>query len=196
MTPKDDPPRRAPALLTLRTLVREHAVDYGEFELSSGGTTSVYVDVRQVSLTGRGADLIGRLFWERILERQPGAGAVGGMTLGADPLVTATTLAARRDDSELAGIIVRKSGKEHGTGRRVEAPDSIPAGAPVVAVDDTTTTGQSTLDAVERIRAAGFEVERALSVVDRESGATDLLAEAGVELEPLLRLSDLTRREG
>lgn len=185
-------PDSDPSLEALRTLVREHAVEYGEFELSSGGTTSVYVDIRQVSLTGRGAQLIGRLFWKRILDREPGAGAVGGMTLGADPLVTATTLAARRRDSNLCGIIVRKADKEHGTGRRIEAPDAIPEGAPVVAVDDTTTTGSSTLEAVEQMRQAGFRVEHALSVVDREAGASDRLADAGVELEPLLQLSDLT----
>lgn len=181
-----------PSLRALRTLVREHAVEYGEFELSSGGTTSVYVDIRQVSLTGQGAELIGRLFWKRILDLEPGAGAVGGMTLGADPLVTATTLAARQRDSDLCGIIVRKAGKGHGTGRRVEAPDAIPDGAPVVAVDDTTTTGTSTLEAVEQMRGAGFEVDHALSVVDRESGATERLADAGVALHSLITLSELT----
>jgi orotate phosphoribosyltransferase len=184
-----------PSLEALRTLVREHAVEFGEFELSSGGTTSVYVDIRQVSLTGRGAEWIGHAFWQRMLDLEPGAGAVGGMSLGADPLVTATTFAARERDSDLCGIIVRKAGKEHGTGRRVEAPEAIPNGAPVVAVDDTTTTGSSTLEAVEQMRKAGFEVDHALSVVDRESGATERLADAGVELDSLFTLSELAEHD-
>lgn len=176
----------------LRQLVADRALQHGEFELSSGGTTSVYVDIRQISLTGRGAALIGAAFWERIRQLQPDAVAVGGMTLGADPLITATTLAAHEDDRDLSGIIVRKSHKRHGTEERVEAPDLLEEGTKVVAIDDTVTTGNSTADAVEQMRASGFSIDHALCVVDREAGARDNLGDLGVELHSLFRLSEWT----
>ena len=176
---------------TLRELLQRLALEHGEFELSAGGTTSVYVDARQVSLTGQGACLIGQAFWERVREIEPDARAIGGMTLGADPLVTATSLAAHHDGRDLEGILVRKASKDYGTGERVEAPSILEPGDHVVALDDTVTTGGSTIDAVEQMREAGFTIRHALCVVDREAGARENLAEAGVELHSLFALSDL-----
>lgn len=174
-------------------LLRRHALERGgDFELSSGGESSVYVDVKQVSLTGRGAAAIGRGFWEVLQRVAPQAAAVGGMTLGADPLVTATTLAARNDGSDLSALIVRKAQKGHGTGKRVEAPDTLEAGAEILAVDDVCTTGGSTIEAIEQMREAGFRVDHAVCVVDREAGATANLADIDVELHSLFRLSELT----
>ena len=179
----------------LSKLLRQHALERGEFELSSGGTSSVYVDVRQVSLSGRGATHIGDAFWQLIQQIEPDAEAVGGMTLGADPLVTATTVTAFEKGRDFDGILVRKASKEHGTGERVEAPSVLEPGSVVVAVDDTVTTGGSTIDAVEQMREAGFEIRHALCVVDREAGARENLAEVGVTLHSLYTLSELTEDE-
>jgi orotate phosphoribosyltransferase len=179
----------------LRGRLRQFALEHGEFELSSGGITSVYVDVRQVSLTGRGAALIGGAFWQKICQLAPDARAVGGMTLGADPLVTATSLAADADDQPLDGILVRKASKSHGTGQQLEAPDLLEPGDTVVAVEDTVTTGNSTLEAVEQLREAGFDVDHALCVVDREAGGRDNLASHDIQLHPLFTLSELTDDE-
>ncbi len=176
----------------LRDLLRRLALEHGEFELSAGGTTSVYVDVRQVSLTGRGAALIGTALWRMIDDISPEARAVGGMTLGADPLVTATSLAAEADGRTLEGILVRKAPKEHGTGDRLETPSILEAGDRVVALEDTVTTGGSTLEAVEQMREAGFRIAHALCVVDREAGGSEHLASHGVDLHPLFTLSELT----
>lgn len=176
---------------SLEDMLRRLAVERGEFELSAGGTTSVYVDVRQVSLTGRGASLIGEAFWERIRELAPQARAVGGLTLGADPLVTATSLAAYRTGRSLEGILVRKASKSHGTGERVEAPEILRDGDRVVALEDTVTTGGSTREAVEQMRHAGFTIDHALCVVDRDAGGRENLAEVDVDLHALFPLDDL-----
>jgi len=176
---------------SLEELLGRLAVEQGEFELSAGGTTSVYVDVRQVSLTGRGAALIGEALWEQVRERDPNARAVGGLTLGADPLVTATSLAAHRAGRALEGILVRKASKTHGTGERVEAPDILGDGDRVVALEDTVTTGGSTREAVEQMRHAGFTVDHALCVVDRQAGGGEHLADIDVELHALFTLDDL-----
>lgn len=180
---------------SLSEMLRRLALEHGDFELSAGGTTSVYVDVRQVSLTGRGASLIGRAFWDRIREVEPEARAVGGLTLGADPLVTATSLAARGDDRALDGILVRKASKSHGTGERVEAPDLLDDGDCVVALEDTVTTGGSTREAVEQMREAGFEIRHALCVVDRQAGGRENLDAIDVELHSLFTLDQLTDRD-
>ena len=187
-TTDDTPEGRRSRLLSL---LRRLALEEGDFELSSGGSASVYVDVRQVSLTAPGADLIGQSIWEKIRQVDPEARAVGGLTLGADPIVTATSLAALADDYELSGILVRKASKEHGTGERVEAPAILSHGDRVVAVEDTVTTGNSTLEAIEQMRQAGFDIEHAVCVVDREAGGADNLAEAGVALHSIFTLSDL-----
>lgn len=180
---------------SLREMLRRLALERGEFELSAGGTTSVYVDVRQVSLTGRGASLIGEAFWDRIRDLDPEARAVGGLTLGADPLVTATSLAAHRSGRPLEGILVRKASKAHGTGERVEAPAILGSGDRVVALEDTVTTGGSTREAVEQMRHAGFTVDHALCVVDREAGGREHLAEIDVELHALFTLDELVDGE-
>ena len=187
-TTDDTPEGRRSRLLSL---LRRLALEEGDFELSSGGSASVYVDVRQVSLTAPGAHLIGQSIWEKIRQVDPEARAVGGLTLGADPIVTATSLAALADDYELSGILVRKASKEHGTGERVEAPAILSHGDRVVAVEDTVTTGNSTLEAIEQMRQAGFDIEHAVCVVDREAGGADNLAEAGVALHSIFTLSDL-----
>lgn len=181
------------ALDNLKGLLAERSVRFGEFTLASGTTSNVYIDVRQTSLSSDGAALIGECILAKLGEfgESSDISGVGGLTLGADPLVTATAIAAHHAGRTLGAIIVRKATKGHGTQRRIEAPAAeVAPGDHIVALDDVTTTGGSTIDAIEALREAGYRVEHAISVVDRETGAIDAMAEIGVTLHPLFTLVD------
>ncbi len=175
----------------LAELLRTYSVRTGTFTLASGATTNVYCDVKKTSLTGEGAALIGRGLLSLTRAASPEAAAVGGLTLGADPLVTATSIAAFQAGDGLAAIIVRKAAKEHGTSQALEVPVGVPDDAHVVAVDDVVTTAGSTLQAIEALRAHGFTVEHAVCVVDRGAGGPERLAEHGVTLHALYALDEL-----
>jgi len=179
---------------TLARLLTTHSVRTGHFRLASGETSSVYVDVKATSLTGEGGWLIGQALYEAALTLEPAPSAIGGLTLGADPLVTATSIAAHQAGHKLDAIIVRKAPKSHGTEQYLEHPPTLAAGSPVVAVDDVVTSGASTLQAIEALRLAGFVVEHALTVVDRQSGGREALAKVGVTLHALFTIDELTGR--
>jgi orotate phosphoribosyltransferase len=176
----------------LAALLRAHSVRTGTFTLASGATTNVYCDVKKTSLTGEGAALIGRGLLALARAASPEAAAVGGLTLGADPLVTATSIAAFQAGDDLGAVIVRKAAKDHGTSQALEVPAGVPDRAHVVAVDDVVTTAGSTLQAIEALRAHGFTVEHAVCVVDRGAGGAARLAEHGVTLHALFELDALT----
>lgn len=175
----------------LLELILTHAVMRGDFALASGQRSDIYCDIKQVSLRPEGAWLVGRALFMAAQHAQPEAVAVGGLTLGADPLVTAISLASYMAQHPLAAMIVRKQAKGHGTTRAVEAPKTIERGASVVAVDDVITTGGSTIQAIESLREAGFVVEHAVCVVDRLAGGRENLAALGVTLHSLYTLDDL-----
>src|SRR6201997_3998733 len=124
----------------------------GEFELSSGATSDYYVDCRTTTLDARGAQLTGQVFLEQIRQRGWKPHAIGGLTMGADPIVVAVSVTS----GELSGFLVRKAEKQHGTGQRIEGFRE--KGARVVIVDDVCTTGASTVQAIEAERGFGFEV--------------------------------------
>ncbi len=172
----------------LLELLRTRSFQEREVILSSGLKSNFYIDCKQVSLDAEGAALIGALFHQVIDEVAPDAIAVGGLTLGADPLATATSLVSFQSGRPRAAFIVRKEPKGHGTGQWVEST-KLPAGAKVVILEDVITTGASTLKAIERARLAGFTVLRALGLVDRLEGGRE-----AVEVEcPLTTL--FTRRD-
>lgn len=171
----------------LASLLVQHSIKRGDFTLASGQKTDTYCDVKKTSLRSDGAYLIGR----GLLELVGDADAVGGLTLGADPLVTAVSLTAALANRACPAIIVRKKAKGHGTAQAVECPGGLAEGARVVALDDVVTTAGSTLQAIEALRAAGFIVEDAACVVDREAGGRERLAEHGVTLHSLFTLRDL-----
>ncbi|MFC6940438.1 orotate phosphoribosyltransferase [Salinirubellus sp. GCM10025818] len=160
------------------------AVKFGEFELSSGGTSNYYVDKYLFETDPRCLRLIAERFAERV-----GDARLAGVALGAVPLVAATSLVGENEY-----VIVRKSAKEYGTGNRIEG--RFEEGEEVVVLEDIATTGGSAIDAVEALREAGAVVERVLVVVDREEGARENLAEAGVEMEALLTASELLADAG
>jgi len=172
----------------LLELLRTRSFQEREVVLSSGLKSNFYIDCKQVSLDAEGAALIGELFHLVIEEIAPRAVAVGGLTMGADPLATATSLLSFQLGNPRAAFLVRKEPKGHGTGQWVEST-KLPAGAPVVILEDVITTGASTLRAIERSRAAGLEVLCALGLVDRLEGGRE-----AVEAEtPLTTL--FTRRD-
>ena len=172
----------------LLELLRTCSFQEREVVLSSGLKSNFYIDCKQVSLDAEGAALIGELFHLVIEEIAPRAVAIGGLTMGADPLATATSLLSFQLGNPRAAFLVRKEPKGHGTGQWVEST-KLPAGAPVVILEDVITTGASTLRAIERSRGAGLEVLCALGLVDRLEGGR-----AAVEAEtPLTTL--FTRRD-
>ena len=156
--------------------------------LSSGRKSNFYIDCKQVSLDAEGATLIGELFHAVIDEIAPHAVAVGGLTLGADPLATATSVVSFQRGRPRAAFIVRKEPKGHGTNQWLETTKLAP-GAEVVIVEDVVTTGAATLKAIERARLAGLHVVAALGLVDRLEGGR----EAVVKETPLTTL--FTRRD-
>lgn len=168
----------------LAELVKELAVVYGKVTLSSGKEADYYVDLRRATLHHEAAPLIGKLLREMTADLE--FDAVGGLTLGADPVATAVMHA---DGRPIDAFVVRKEAKKHGMQRRIEGPSIV--GKKVLVVEDTTTTGNSPLTAVEAVRAEGAEVVAVATVVDRATGAADALHEAGLEYRFLLGLEDL-----
>jgi orotate phosphoribosyltransferase len=156
----------------LLELLRTRSFQEREVILSSGLKSNFYIDCKQVSLDAEGAALIGALFHEVIDEVAPDAIAVGGLTLGADPLATATSLVSFQRGRPRSAFIVRKEPKGHGTGQWIEST-KLPEGAKVVILEDVVTTGASTLKAIERARLAGFTVLHALGLVDRLEGGRE-----------------------
>ncbi len=171
----------------LAELVTELAVVHGKVTLSSGREADYYVDLRRATLHHEASRLIGTLMRE--LTADLDYVAVGGLTLGADPVATAVMQAPGRD---IDAFVVRKEAKKHGMQRRIEGPSI--AGQRVLVVEDTTTTGNSPLTAVEACRAEGAEVVAVATVVDRATGAAEVLREAGLEYRYLLGLEDLGLR--
>jgi orotate phosphoribosyltransferase len=172
----------------LLELLRVRAFAEREVILSSGLKSNFYIDCKQVSLHAEGAALLGELFHLVIEEVAPQAVAIGGLTLGADPLATATSVHGFHAGRPRDAFIVRKEPKGHGTGQWIEST-RLAAGAPVVVLEDVITTGASTLRAIERSRLAGLTVVHAVGIVDRLEGGR----EAVVAEVPLTTL--FTRRD-
>jgi len=158
--------------------------------LTSGAVSDFYLDLRQTLMRPRGVALAGAMILDR-LDRGASVHSVGGMAVGAVPLVTAVlaAAAARDPDTPLLGFFVRKEVKKHGLGRRIEG--GFEKGQTVALVEDTVTTGGSTLDALDVVEAAGGQVARVLCIVDRGEGAADAFAARGIQLEALFDRSDL-----
>ena len=172
----------------LATLIRENAVFFGDFTLTSGKKASYYIDLRKVSLDHRVAPLIGDVMVDLIADI-PDIAAVGGLTMGADPIASAVlhrgVLAGRSYDA----FVVRKEPKDHGRGKQVEGPEL--AGKRVVVLEDTSTTGGSPLKAAEALEREGAIVVAVAVVVDRNTGAREIIEAAGYEYRAALGLKDL-----
>jgi orotate phosphoribosyltransferase len=161
------------------------AVVHGKVTLSSGREADYYVDLRRITLDAAAAPLVGSVMLD--LTADLDFDAVGGLTLGADPVATAMLHTAAAQGRKLDAFVVRKEGKAHGLQRRIEGPDV--AGRRVLAVEDTSTTGGSVLTAVEALREAGADVVGVAVIVER--GAADAVADAGLEYRAAYSLADL-----
>ena len=146
----------------LLKLLAHKSFRLGEFQLSSGSTSDYYVDCRVTTLDARGAQLVGEVFLAEIREQGWEADAIGGLTMGADPIVVAVAVTS----GTIHGFLVRKAEKQHGTGQRLEGFRE--KGARVVIVDDVCTTGSSTVQAIEAAREYGFEVIGVMCLVERQ----------------------------
>ena len=147
-------------------MLAEKSFRLGEFKLSSGATSDYYIDCRLTTLDAHGALLVGKTVAQEIESRGWKADAIGGLTLGADPIVVATAVISAQQGRPIHGFLVRKAEKTHGTGQRIEGFREKPAR--VVIVDDVCTTGASTVQAIEAAREHGFEVVGVMCLVDRQ----------------------------
>jgi orotate phosphoribosyltransferase len=171
----------------LLALVKQDALQFGDFTLASGKKSNFYIDCRNVTLSAEGAALIGAGLFD-LFERES-IDAVGGLTMGADPVLSAVLTVAGIRGRPLRGFIVRKEGKQHGAGKLVEGP--IRSGDRVAVVEDVTTTGGSALQAVAAVEAIGAKTVCVATVLDRLAGAKEAFAEKGIPFLSLLTLSDL-----
>lgn len=162
----------------------------GDFVLSSGQSSSYYINGKLVTLHPQGALAIGRL----LLSLLPAdTQAVAGLTLGADPIVSAVSVVSAIENRPIPALIIRKETKGHGTRAYIEGP-VLPDGASIVVLEDVVTTGQSAMKAVERLRAAGYKVEEVISLVDRKQGGAELYTAQGLKFRALFSIEELQER--
>lgn len=182
---------QASSTAELLDLLCQRAYQSGEFVLSSGQKSSYYINCKQVTLDARGALLVGQLFLTHL---PPGTQAVAGLTLGADPIVTAVSVvSALALPPGYPGLIVRKEAKGHGTQSYIEGP-TLPPDSQVVVLEDVVTTGQSAMKAVERLQQAGYQVNSVMAIVDRLQGGAELYQSLGLDFFALFTIPDLQAR--
>ena len=173
----------------LARLLVEKSYREGDFVLASGRRSDYYFDCRVTALHAEGSWLIGTLFNHML--REMDIKGVGGMTMGADPLVAATTVISHEQGRPLHGLLVRKEAKGHGTGQYVEGLGNFSTGDRVAMLEDVVTTGGSLLKACDRIRDAGLSIVAVCAILDREEGGREKLREAGYDLLALFTRAEL-----
>ncbi|MDP8962525.1 MAG: orotate phosphoribosyltransferase [Cyanobacteriota bacterium] len=197
MTDKIQQPLQSQAATDL-TSVRHFLLDLfcqlaykeGDFVLSSGQRSLYYINGKQVTLHPQGALAVGRL----LLSQLPtDTEAVAGLTLGADPIVSAVSVVSAYENRPIPALIIRKEAKGHGTMAYIEGP-SLPTGAKVVVLEDVVTTGQSAMKAVERLRGASYSVEQVIALVDRQQGGAELYQSAGLKFETVFSILEIQER--
>lgn len=176
-------------LRPLLDMVEAKALKRGTFRLASGREASYYLDIKQVVLDATGAMLVGRAILDLLRDRGDLPEAVGGMSIGADPVTSAVVTMAGVEGIPMKGFLIRKEPKGHGTKRYVEGP--VEPGMRVAIVEDVVTTGGSSLVAIDRAVDFGLVVTRVVTVMDRLAGGGDAFAAKGVPLDPLLTIRDL-----
>lgn len=181
-------------LTTLRhqllDLFTQLAYQEGDFVLSSGLRSSYYVNKMQVTLHPQGALAVGRLLFPLLpVDTQ----AVAGLTMGADPIVTAVSVVSVYENRPLPALIIRKEAKGYGTRAYIEGP-TLPEGAKVVVLEDVVTTGQSALKAVDRLKDAGYTVDQVIALIDRKQGGAELYQSAGLKFEALFSIEEIQER--
>ncbi len=178
----------------LLEILRQRSYEEREVILSSGRRSNFYIDGKQTTLDPEGAYLVGKLLYERIVRGGRGVEAVGGPTLGADPMVTAVALVSYLEGNPIPAFIIRKEPKGHGKGLWIEGDKALRPGMKVALVEDVVTTGGSLLKAIKVAQEHGLEVVQVLALVDREEGGRENLKAAGYDLEALFTRSELLGR--
>ena len=178
----------------LLEVIREHSLQLGDFVLSSGKKSSYYLDCRTTTLHPRGALLTARLILRTIRDNRIEAEAIGGLTLGADPIAAAVAVVSEVEGTPLPAFIVRKETKKHGAKRQIEGWAGS-AGSRVIVVDDVCTSGGSILEACDKVEAAGYKVAATLCVVDREEGGTEAVR-SRYPFYPIVTANDLLSGTG
>ena len=173
----------------LRELLRTRSITHGDFVLASGRRSGYYIDARRTTMSGEGLQLVGELGLARLAARGWTPQAIGGLTLGADPVAYAIAAAARARGVALDAFTVRTQAKTHGTGRRIEG--CFDPGTSVVVVEDVITTGRSAQEAIDVLIAAGAHVLGVFAVVDREEGGRATLERAGYAVDVLITATEL-----
>ncbi len=171
----------------LLSIIRDQAIVHAQVRLSSGAQADYYVDLRRVTLDGVGAPLVGEVMLDLVADLK--IDAVGGLTMGADPVATAMLHAAAAQGRRLDAFVVRKAGKAHGMQQQIEGPSI--QGRRVLVVEDTSTTGNSPLAAVAACREAGAEVVAVAVIADRDSGADQIIGDQGLNYRAAYTLADL-----
>jgi len=175
----------------LKQILLEKSYRQGTFKLTSGKESDFYIDGKQTTLSAEGAYLCGKLLFALLRQQPEKIEAVGGMTLGADPLVTAVSLVSFLEGVPIPAFIVRKESKGHGTGQYLEGRNNLPAGARVALLEDVVTTGGTLLKVIERVEAEGYKVGLVATIVDRQEGGTEALAAKGYQLQALFTRQSL-----
>ena len=181
-------------MVRLKALLLELSVEFRPVVLSSGQPSDIYVDCKQTALNAEGAELLGALLYEQVLlieaRSNKTAKAIGGMSIGADPLATAVSLEARRRGRNLPAFLVRKTAKNHGTQAFIEGDKNFDAEADVIILEDVITTGSSALLAAERMRDEKYRPFGVAAILDREVGGAANLLSAELMTESLFMLSE------
>ncbi|MFN3925872.1 MAG: orotate phosphoribosyltransferase [Pseudanabaenaceae cyanobacterium] len=173
----------------LKQLLQTLAYQEGEFQLASGQTSSYYINCKPVTLHPWGGLWVGQLLFSLLASN---TGAVGGLTLGADPIVSAVSVVSALMGRPLPALIVRKQPKGHGTQAWIEG-EILPQGTIVAVVEDVVTTGSSAMQAVAKLRSAGYQVQQVLAIVDRVQGGRELFLSQGLEFQALFTIADLSQ---
>ncbi|MGK7931645.1 MAG: orotate phosphoribosyltransferase [Microcystaceae cyanobacterium] len=174
---------------SLLKLLVDLAYKEGNFTLSSGQTSPYYINGKQVTLTAQGALLLGQLIFSMLPE---GTSGVAGLTLGADPMVTAVSVVSAYENRPIPALIIRKEAKGHGTKAYIEGPN-LAEGSQVVVLEDVVTTGNSALLAVERLQDAGYKVTQIIAIVDREQGGKELYESKNIPFTAIFSIKDLQK---
>ena len=171
----------------LLDLLVKYAYEEGDFTLSSGQKSNFYLNGKQVTLRADGALLVGKLIFSMLSSDTE---AVAGLTLGADPMVTAVSVVSAYENKPIPALIIRKEAKGHGTKAYIEGPE-LPAGAIVTVLEDVVTTGKSAMLAVERLIDAGYQVNKIISLVDRQAGGAEFYQSQGLEFESIFTILEI-----
>jgi orotate phosphoribosyltransferase len=175
----------------LKPIILEMSYEQREVTLASGRKSNFYFDGKQTTLHAKGGLLVGKAFWEEVKKFEGPIDGVGGLTLGADPIATATSIAADLEGQSVHAFIIRKEPKGHGTGQWLEGRKNLPPGSRVVIVEDVTTTGGSSIQAVERAEEEGLVVLGIITLVDREEGARENVEAKGQVLRSVFTRTEI-----